>query len=273
MKKNLLRTDKEVFAMKVNLHAHTVRCNHASGTEREYIENAVKAGFTRYGFADHAPYVFKDGYYSNFRMKPEQQEDYVNTLLALKEEYKDVIDIRIGYEAEYYPEFFGDFLKLAARFHVDYLILGQHFMENEMTRKYSGIRTEDEGYLSQYVDQYIAGMKTGVFTYGAHPDLVHFVGSDALFDRHYGRLIEAAKELKVPMEINFLGIRDHRTYPHDRFFKLCGEIGAEVCFGCDAHSADVAVDAASEARALEMVEQYGLILNESPELRPVPASL
>ena len=72
MKKNLLRTDKEVFAMKVNLHAHTVRCNHASGTEREYIENAVKAGFTRYGFADHAPYVFKNGYYSNFRMKPEQ---------------------------------------------------------------------------------------------------------------------------------------------------------------------------------------------------------
>ena len=74
--------------MKVNLHAHTVRCNHASGTEREYIENAVKAGFTRYGFADHAPYVFRDGYYSNFRMKPEQQEDYVNTLLALKEEYR-----------------------------------------------------------------------------------------------------------------------------------------------------------------------------------------
>ena len=73
--------------------------------------------------------------------------------------------------------------------------------------------------------------------------------------------------------LNFLGIRDHRTYPHDRFFRLCGEIGAEVCFGCDAHSADVAVDAPSEAKALEMVEKYGLILNESPELRPVPASL
>lgn len=259
--------------MKVNLHAHTVRCNHASGTEREYIENAVKAGFTRYGFADHAPYVFRDGYYSNFRMKPEQQEDYVNTLLALKEEYRDVIDIRIGYEAEYYPEFFGEFLKLVTRFPVDYLILGQHFMESEMTRKYSGIKTEDEGYLAQYVDQYIEGMKTGVFTYGAHPDLVNFVGSDAAFDKHYGRLLEAAKNLKVPMEINFLGIRDHRAYPHDRFFRLCGEIGAEVCFGCDAHSADVAVDASSEIKALEMVEKYGLILNESPELRPVPVSI
>ena len=269
MKKNLLRTDKEVFAMKVNLHAHTVRCNHASGTEREYIENAVKAGFTRYGFADHAPYVFKDGYYSNFRMKPEQQEDYVNTLLALKEEYKDVIDIRIGYEAEYYPEFFGDFLKLAARFHVDYLILGQHFMQNEMTRKYSGIRTEDEGYLSQYVDQYIAGMKTGVFTYGAHPDLVHFVGSDEIFDRHYGRLIEAAKELKVPMEINFLGIREGRTYPNMLFWEVAGEVGCPVTFGFDAHEIAAAYDGESLKVAQEMVEKYGLNYVGKPEVRPL----
>jgi len=259
--------------MKVNLHAHTVRCRHASGTEREYIENAVKAGFTRYGFADHAPYVFRDGYYSNFRMFPEQQEDYVNTLLALREEFRDVIDIRIGYEAEYYPEFFGDFLKLITRYPVDYLILGQHFMESEMTRKYSGITTEDPGYLAQYVDQYIAGMKTGVFTYGAHPDLVNFTGDAGVFDREYGRLIEAAKECGMPMEINFLGIRDHRAYPHDRFFRLCGEIGAEVCFGCDAHSADVAADLPSLKTAMEMVEKYGLILNESPVLRPVPASL
>jgi histidinol-phosphatase (PHP family) len=146
-------------------------------------------------------------------------------------------------------------------------------MENEIERKYSGVKTDDEGYLAQYADQYIAGMRTGVFTYGAHPDLVDFVGDAAVFEKHYGRLLEAAKELRVPMEINFLGIRDHRAYPHERFFRLCGEIGAEVCFGCDAHSADVAVDAASYRAAMEMVEKFGLVLNESPELRPVKASV
>ena len=101
--------------MKVNLHTHTTRCRHASGTEREYIENAIAGGLGRLGFSDHAPYVFRDGYYSNFRMMQEQQEDYVTTLQALREEYKDKIDIRIGYEAEYYPEFFEDFLKLITR--------------------------------------------------------------------------------------------------------------------------------------------------------------
>ena len=120
------------MGMICNLHAHTVRCNHASGTEREYIENALAAGLETFGFSDHTPYVFADGYYSGFRMRPELQKDYVETLLALKEEYRGRIGILIGYEAEYYPRFWRDYLKLITRYHVDYLILGQHFIENEM---------------------------------------------------------------------------------------------------------------------------------------------
>ena len=204
-----------------SLHTHTFRCGHASGTEREYIENAIAAGFDTLGFSDHAPYVFRDGYYSGFRMRPELQEDYVTTLLALREEYKGKIDIKIGYEAEYYPEFFEDFLKLITRYPVDYLIMGQHFIENEMSGKYSGVSSDDEGYLKQYVDQVIEGMKTGVYTYVAHPDLMNYTGSDEIYAKHYSRLIESAKEMNIPLEINLLGVRDHRAYPHEKFFKLC----------------------------------------------------
>ncbi|MCR5683048.1 MAG: PHP domain-containing protein, partial [Clostridiales bacterium] len=152
------------MGMICNLHAHTVRCNHASGTEREYIERAVAAGMKIYGFADHAPYPFPEGYYSGFRMRPEQQEDYVNTLLALREEYRGIIDVQIGYEAEYYPKFFADFLAMVREYPIDYLILGQHFLENEMEGKYSGRTSDDEDYLAAYVDQVIEGIGTGVFT-------------------------------------------------------------------------------------------------------------
>lgn len=255
--------------LKVNLHTHTFRCNHASGTEREYIENAIAGGLSRLGFSDHSPYVFKDGYYSNFRMKPEQQEDYVTTLQALREEYKDKIDIEIGYEAEYYPEFFEDFLRLITRYEVNYLILGQHFIENEMTKRYSGATSDDESYLKAYVDQTCEAMKTGVFTYFAHPDLMNYTGDISIYNKHYGRLIGCAIDCKIPLEINLLGIRDGRPYPHEAFFKLCGEMGAEVCVGCDAHSADVVCDTKSYAKALEMTERYGLKLNPSPTLREV----
>ena len=55
-----------------SFHNHTWRCNHATGTEREYVENAVKHGMTVLGFSDHSPYVFEGDYYSGFRMKPDQ---------------------------------------------------------------------------------------------------------------------------------------------------------------------------------------------------------
>lgn len=255
--------------MKVNLHTHTFRCRHASGTEREYIENAIEGGLTCLGFSDHAPYVFKDGYYSNFRMLPEQQEDYVTTLQALREEYRGRLDIKIGYEAEYYPEFFEDFLRLITRYEVNYLILGQHFIDNEMTRRYSGATSDDEDYLRTYVDQTCEAMRTGVFTYFAHPDLMNYTGDEKIYSKHYSRLIGCAIDCKVPLEINLLGIRDGRAYPHEAFFKLCGEMGAVVCVGCDAHSADVTCDKPSFRRAMELVEKYGLHVDPSPTLRPI----
>lgn len=35
---------------KCNFHSHTVRCQHAVGEEREYVEEAIKEGFEVIGF-------------------------------------------------------------------------------------------------------------------------------------------------------------------------------------------------------------------------------
>ena len=98
--------------MIANYHTHTWRCGHASGTEEEYVLNAIGRGLKILGFSDHTPYCFPDGYYSNFRMKPEQLEDYTRTVLDLRSRYADRIDIHLGVEAEYYPAFFPDTLTM-----------------------------------------------------------------------------------------------------------------------------------------------------------------
>ena len=41
--------------MFANYHTHTTRCRHAAGTDREYVEAAIKSGLTILGFADHTP--------------------------------------------------------------------------------------------------------------------------------------------------------------------------------------------------------------------------
>jgi len=255
--------------MIMNLHTHTVRCNHASGTEREYIENAIAGGLKTLGFADHAPYPFKGDYYSAFRMRIEQMDDYVDTLLALREEYKGQIDIKIGYEAEYYPAYFEDFLSLITRRPVDYLIMGQHFLGNEIEWIRSFGATEDEALLCRHVDQQIEGLATGVFTYCAHPDSCDFVGDEAIFEKHYGRLVTFARDAGIPLEINLLGMREGRCYPQERFIGLCGRLGAPMCIGCDAHSPDVAADVATFDRAVALAEKHGVKLELTPTLRPV----
>ena len=76
-----------------NFHTHTFRCHHAVGQDREYVEKAIEQGIKTLGFSDHSPYFFDGDYYSHFRMRPEEFDGYVNSLLALRDEYKDDIDI------------------------------------------------------------------------------------------------------------------------------------------------------------------------------------
>ena len=38
--------------MIANFHTHTARCNHATGTDREYVEAAIRAGVKSLGFSD-----------------------------------------------------------------------------------------------------------------------------------------------------------------------------------------------------------------------------
>ena len=221
--------------MIANYHTHTIRCKHAEGTEREYIERAIERGFTELGFSDHVPQPYPPEYTSNIRMGMNELPEYVNTLLTLREEYKDRIKILIGFEVEYTREYFEPLLAELRKHPVDYLIQGQHFVPDEVNGRYVGFPTGDEQKLVDYVDFTIEGMRTGVFTYLAHPDLINFKGSDEIFQRHMRRIIEASIELSLPLEINMYGFLDRRNYPCDRFFKMASEMGAKFVIGCDAH--------------------------------------
>ena len=92
--------------MLANYHTHTVRCKHAVGSEREYIEAAIANGFKILGFSDHTPWPYPEGVTSGIRMGMDEIPDYTETLVKLREEYKDRIQILIGYEVEYFPKYF-----------------------------------------------------------------------------------------------------------------------------------------------------------------------
>lgn len=252
--------------LKNNYHTHTVRCQHAEGTEREYIEAAIAIGMKKLGFSDHTPCPFKDGYVSGIRMKMEEAYEYVTCLRQLKKEYEDRIEILIGFETEYVPEFFEEQLTLYHDLNIDYLIMGQHFWRSESLGPYSGAPTSDPDRIHMYVNSVLEGMATGKFTYLAHPDLMNFQGVDSVYEWEMTRLLEGLKEMNIPVEINMGGMGEGKHYPDDKFWSLVSKIGNDVIIGADAHSVAMLTDVDTYDRCKEIAERFELNLVDDIKL-------
>lgn len=253
--------------MITNLHTHTVRCRHASGTEEAYIEAALQSGIQKLGFSDHTPYWFTGGHYSRFRMYPDQLPDYIDTVLTLRRHYEERIDIRLGLEAEFYPAFFPELLSRLKDTPVEYLLLGQHYIGNEIGDQYSGWETADLDHLRRYCKQVADAMYIGVFTYLAHPDLIHYVGDREIYRSHVRAVCKAANDCGLPLEYNLLGIRENRHYPNPAFWEVAAEEGCRVVLGIDAHDPEAFRHSASELQARQEIAAYGLTLIEDPLIR------
>ena len=244
-----------------NYHAHTFRCQHAVGNERDYIEAAIKMGIKEFGFSDHIPCPFRDGYISHIRMTMDEAPEYVKTIRALADEYQNDIRFYVGFEAEYIREFYKEQMNMVQALGVDYLIMGQHFLLSEEKGPYMGTPTEDESRIRDYVDCVIEGMDTGSYRYLAHPDLMNYQGLESVYDWEMTRLCKAMKERNIPLEINILGMgTGGKHYPTERFWKIPGEIGNEVILGLDAHSAEQIQDVESYNKCLDIVKKYNLNL-------------
>lgn len=246
--------------MDYNLHTHTWRCSHATGAEEEYILRAIENGIVCMGFSDHIPFRCADGYEAvGTRIPMAQAADYARDLQALREKYRDRIEIHIGFETEYFPDHFEEMLENARVWGAEYLILGQHYvMPEHPNGRHSNIPTEDAAALEAYADSLVAAMETGVFTYVAHPDVFRFTGDAAIYREAMRKVCIASREQNVPLEINFYGIRDHRYYPAEAFWQVAGEERCPVTFGFDSHDVRSAYDGWSLERAQHLVAKYDL---------------
>ncbi len=223
-----------------NLHTHTARCFHAVGTDEEYVLSAIQNGIQVLGFSDHCPMdqytVYKD------RMKMNELDEYIASIHQLKEKYKNQITILTGLECEYIPEFkqqYPEFLKK-----VDYLILGQHFNRFDQKDFTEEVTPED---ITEMKNLVIEAMKTGWFSYVAHPDYFMY-----LFDSYPNEGKQAIEEIaktasimNIPLEINLKGAskgkkiideKEDYRYPNSQTFEIISKHHAPVLFGLDCHN-------------------------------------
>lgn len=239
-----------------NFHAHTWRCGHAWGTEREYVEAAIDNGFTVWGFSDHTPIPgLSPERSAGMRMTMDELRGYVDTVQSLRREYGDRIELHTGLEAEYDPRWLTELARNARKEEVEYLLLGQHFLTDGF---YSGASTDEPERLYDYCRLVKEGLETGLFSLVAHPDLIRFVGDPTIYEAEMKDLCRRAKELNVPLELNLLGLATDRHYPRPAFWQIAAQVGNDVVLSLDAHLTEHIGNRQAEAAALALVRELGL---------------
>lgn len=242
---------------KSNFHTHTTRCHHASGLDREYVEQAIAGGYQVLGFSDHGPIIRHDGFESHMRMAPEELEGYVASLEDLRSEFRGEIELYIGLEVEYMPRFFQETVDFYREFPIDYMILGQHYFGEEGLTPYVADLQTDREYVDEYVQAVSDALDTGLFLYQAHTDLFRFGGDAAYYRAGMQKILDILKAKKLPVEVNGNGFRERRHYPNAEFLRMAAGNGNPFLIGVDAHAPDRLTEAATLEGCRRMVEQAG----------------
>lgn len=247
-------------------HTHTSRCGHANGKDEEYVINAIKAGIKRLGFSDHV--ILPKGYEQpGIRGSFYLLEDYLESINYLKEKYKDQIEIKIGFEAEF-SEKFVKYYRFLLKDKIDYLIMGQHCYEEDGRLLWYFDKDAPIYCVSKYVDHVINGIKSGLFKYVAHPDLFMLSQSNWNQDleRESRRLLKACEDYHMPIELNMCGMRRRNynevnySYPNINFYNLVKEYKIKVVLGPDVHDPEHFFDN-TFAHALDFAKRAGLTID------------
>ncbi len=218
--------------------------------------------------------------------------DYIPALVALREKYKEQINIKIGLECEYYGEQLEQHPQLVqfrndTEGKLDYMILGQHFaLKRDENGKIKVPPEMSSKSSSQYPLDYAAtvleAIKSGKFAYIAHPD-IFLEGRDnvkeeerALYMENAKKatrmICEAAARYGIPLEVNLgsisaieAGVKHcmqdgSYAYPVPDFWKVAQECGCKVLIGIDAHAPEALREKKNELIARKLLIDNGVDL-------------
>jgi histidinol-phosphatase (PHP family) len=225
--------------MRIDLHNHTTFCNHANGTIDEYIQKAIEFGIDIYGFSEHAPMDFDEGY----RLKFEDMQKYEDLVLEAKERYKNNIEILLGYEVDYLPHHMDE--RVLSR-KVDYMIGSVHFINEwgfDNPEFIGGYKTRDIDEIWQsYFDAIEEMAKTGLFDIVGHLDLIKIFKFLPNKDIRMisNNALKAIKQSNMIIEINAAGFRKpiNEPYPSQSLLEVVYELDIPITFASDAHEID-----------------------------------
>ena len=255
--------------MLTNYHTHSCYCD-GKATPREMVEFAVSHGFTHLGFSGHSPLP----YANSFSIHGDKYLEYCDTIRALKVEFADRIDLRLGLEIDYVPGLCEDFAPLAQQGGLEYTIGSIHLIPNPDAIDYlrshpaeaadhlwmiDGPRYEtyDDG-LQRHFGGDIRRAVTAFFRQNCemiesqHPTIVghfdkvvmhnrdrYFQYDEPWFQHLVSEIVLLIRDMGCICEVNTRGIykgRHYDYYPAKETLVRMNELGIPVIVSTDAHA-------------------------------------
>jgi len=242
--------------MSVDLHNHTILCNHATGSIEEYVKKAIEEKIEYFGFSDHAPMNFDPKY----RMSFEQMCEYENSILHVKKKYENDLHILLAYEVDFL-EGYIDQRVLDAK--VDYLIGSVHFINKwgfdnpEFIGEY---KNRDINTIWQEYFEAIENLaKSRLFDIVGHIDLIKVFNFMPTKDIKIlaNKAIKEIKKANMVVEINTAGYRKpvKEAYPSSELMELLAHNNIPITFSSDAHTPEQI--GFKKAEAHQLAKSYG----------------
>jgi histidinol-phosphatase (PHP family) len=242
----------------IDLHMHTARCGHATGTPVEYVEAARSAGIGVMCFTDHLP--MSEAYPQHYTMRPDEVGPYLDDVAAAAAYSRetDGPEVLAGVEADWMPDEVAFTREALAALPLDMVLGSVHFLgdwafdDPELIGRYGSVVIDEMW--ERYFSEVAAAARSGLFDVIAHPDLVKKFGFLPAGDpaAWYESTAEALAAGGCAVEVNTAGLRKpvHEIYPSPALLAACLRRGVPATMGSDAHAAGEVGAGLREAREL-----------------------
>jgi histidinol-phosphatase (PHP family) len=225
----------------IDLHTHHDRCGHAEGSLASVTRWAVERGIAILGHSDHAPrFAHPDDHpLPGTQMARSQWDGYLAEAVALREEYRGRLDIRVGTEADFLPGSEAIYRAALARPELDYVLGSVHEVGDWHIYKARTFAAADpDAFHAGYWRAQQASATSGLFDVISHLDAIR-AKVPAPADDHTPAIeatLDAIADAGVAVEINGSGLRrDGEVFPRRAILAGLVRRGVPITFGSDSH--------------------------------------
>lgn len=246
--------------MKFDYHTHHNRCGHATGSIEDYVLSAIEHNLDYIGIADHSPHFYhiEDYPFKHKAMAKSQFPEYVNEVLQLQKKFSKQINVLLGIEADFFPQYIQYYKDELMKYPFDYIIGSVHRV-NELSvfneDRWNNIsEMELNSTITQYYKLIEESARCGLFQIIGHMDVMKrtFPSFSATHLDQFDATLQTIANFDLSIEVNTAGgqYKDVGWYPSPEILERVHFYNIIPTFGSDAHTPNRVGDSFEQVKQL-----------------------